>query len=94
MTSFAEKKKIKELIKKVHDELLKNMSEEDIGTLLELHNLDVIYDDDFLADRKTLHNMLEIFICSYFQLKGEKYLLEIEIKKLKTEISKLKAGVK
>ena len=68
---------------------IENKSEELKKIMSEKNELDGIYDDNFLENKVLVMKFSEIFICMYFQNKGEKVRLKTKVNKLEKEIKKL-----
>ena len=83
------KNKLEIFIENKSEELKKIMSDNEIANFLEKNELDGIYDDSFLENKALVMKFSEIFICMYFQNKGEKVRLKTKVNKLEKEIKKL-----
>ena len=83
------KNKLEIFIENKSEELKKIMNDNEIANFLEKNELDGIYDDNFLENKALVMKFSEIFICMYFQNKGEKVRLRTKVSKLEKEIKKL-----
>ena len=83
------KNKLEIFIENKSEELKKIMSDNEIANFLEKNELDGIYDDNFLENKVLVMKFSEIFICMYFQNKGEKVRLKPKVNKLEKEIKQL-----
>ena len=83
------KNKLEIFIENKSEELKKIMSDNEIANFLEKNELDGIYDDNFLENKALVMKFSEIFICMYFQNKGEKVRLKTKVNKLEKEIKKV-----
>lgn len=83
------KNKLEIFIENKSKELKKIMNDNEITNFLEKNELDGIYDDAFLENKELVMKFSEIFICMYFQYRGEKVILKTKLEKLEKKFLKL-----